>query len=72
MDYTKYITIDKSIRFGRPIIIGTRISVADVLDWLAAGMTAADIIENYPSLSKEQIQACLKYAAAKEHHLAIA
>jgi uncharacterized protein (DUF433 family) len=72
MDFTNYITIDKDVRFGKPTIIGTRITVADVLDWLADGMSTEEIIDNYPSLSKEKIQACLKYAATKEHNIAVA
>ncbi len=72
MDFTAYISIDKNICFGKPVVTGTRITVADVLDWLADGMSTGAIIGNYPSLSKEKIHACLRYAAAKEHHAAIA
>ena len=71
-DYHKIITIDPSIRFGKPCIKGTRISVFDVLSWLASGMTHADILKNYPELTEEQIQACLSYAADREHKIRMA
>jgi uncharacterized protein (DUF433 family) len=51
---------------------GTRISVADILNWLANGMTREEIIQDYPELSKEQINACLFFAASREGHLGIA
>lgn len=72
VDYKKHISIDANIRFGRPIITGTRISVYDVLSWFANGMTFSDIIEDFPELTEEQIKACLAYAADKEHKISIA
>jgi uncharacterized protein (DUF433 family) len=72
IDYKKYISIDATIRFGRPIITGTRISVYDVLSWFANGMTANDILEDFPELTENQIKACLAYAADKEHKISIA
>ena len=72
MNYKDYIEINSSIRFGRPCIKGTRISVYDVLNWLASGMTIQEIIEDFPELSKDQILACLSYAADREHKLRIA
>lgn len=72
IDYKKYISIDANIRFGRPIITGTRISVYDVLSWLANGMNIHDILEDFPELSDNQIKACLAYAADKEHKISIA
>jgi uncharacterized protein (DUF433 family) len=66
IDYKKYIEINPNVRFGRPVIIGTRISVYDVLGWMARGMSFEDIIYDFPELSKEQIRACLAYAASKE------
>ncbi len=71
-DLNEYIVLDKHIRFGKPTIKGTRITVADVLNWLAEGMTTEFIIENFPQLNREQITACLKYAASKEIKLAVA
>ncbi len=69
MHYQPYISIDPEIRFGRPCVAGTRISVADVLGWLGSGQTIPEILEGFPELSQEQIQACLRYAADRERHL---
>jgi len=69
MDYTRYISIDPNIRFGRPCVTGTRISVYDVLGWLSRVMSVAEIIEDFPELEEVQIQACLAYAADREHRL---
>ena len=72
IDYHKIISIDPAIRFGKPSIKGTRISVYDVLSWLASGMTRADILKDYPELTEQQIQACLSYAADREHKIRVA
>jgi uncharacterized protein (DUF433 family) len=69
MDYTKYIEIVPDKRFGRPCIKGTRISVYDVLNWLANGMTNKEIIEDFPELNEDHIIACLSFAADREHRL---
>lgn len=71
MNYAEYIEINAEKRFGKPIIIGTRISVYDVLSWLANGMSVSEIIEDFPELNETQIKACLSYAADKEHKLKI-
>lgn len=65
-NYIKYIEINPEKRFGKPIIKGSRISVYDVLLWMSNGMTRQEIIEDYPELSNEQINACLAFAADKE------
>ncbi|MCC5921506.1 MAG: DUF433 domain-containing protein [Cyclobacteriaceae bacterium] len=70
--YSEIITIDPNKRFGKPTIRGLRISVYDVLGWLASGMNIKDITEDYPELTDEDIFACLAYAADKEHKLRIA
>ena len=57
------IGIDPEIRFGRPCIAGTRISVTDVLGWLGRGMSIAEITDDFPELTPETIQACQYYAA---------
>ncbi len=72
IDYKKYISVNNTIRFGKPIITGTRISVYDVLSWFANGMTVQDILEDFEELSEAQIRACLAYAADKEHKISIA
>jgi len=72
MNTNKYIEIDSEKRFGKPIVKGTRIAVSDVLNWLANGMTKAEIIVDFPELNEEKINACLFFAASREGHLGIA
>ena len=72
MDYNKFISIDSNIRFGKPCITGTRISVYDVLGWFASGMTSEQIMGDFPQLTKEQILACLAYSADKERKVRVA
>lgn len=69
--YRNHITINPEVRFGRPCIRTTRISVYDVLSRLASGMSHEDIIKDYPELSKEDIQACLAYAADREQRVRV-
>lgn len=69
MNYREIITIEPGKRGGRPCIRGMRISVYDVLGWLAAGMTNEQIIEEFPELTIEDIRASLAYAADRDHHL---
>jgi len=69
MNYQDIIEIIPGKRSGKPCIKNTRITVYDVLGWLAGGMTKKEIIEDYPELTSEHIQACLAYAAEREHHL---
>ena len=66
MDYRDRIVRDTEVRFGRPIVKGTRLSVGDVLGFLAAGDESADILREFPQLAMEDILACLSYAADKE------
>ena len=63
MDYHKIITIEPGKRGGKPCIRGIRITVGDVLGWLAAGMTHQEIIDDYPDLTEMDIQACIAYGA---------
>ncbi|MBA3704646.1 MAG: DUF433 domain-containing protein [Bacteroidetes bacterium] len=72
MNYSLYISIDPNVRFGKPCVKGTRISVYDVLGWLADGMTHIQILSDYPELSEEAIRACLAFAADREHKFKIA
>lgn len=68
-DYKQYIAINSEIRFGKAIIIGTRITVFDILNYMANGMTINKIIEDFPELNENQIKACLFYAADREHKI---
>jgi uncharacterized protein (DUF433 family) len=70
-DYRERITIEPGKRGGKPCIRSMRITVYDVLDWLASGMSEQEILEDYPELSSEDIKACLAFAADREHHLKI-
>lgn len=70
--YSSRITIDANTRFGRPCIRGTRISVFDILGWLASGMTSQDILTDFPELTEEDIKAALSYAADREHTILLA
>ena len=72
IDYKQYIAINPEIRFGKPIIIGTRITVFDVLNWLANGMTIDEIILDFPELNENHIKACRSYDADREHKIQIA
>ena len=72
MDVQRFIEIDAGKRFGRPVLIGSRIAVADVLNWLANGMSVAEILDDFPELNEEQIRACLFYAADREGRFGVA
>jgi uncharacterized protein (DUF433 family) len=69
-NYTKYIAIDPGIRFGKPYLKDTRITVADVLGWMASGMSSEEILADFPELIIEQVTACLDYAADQSQNLA--
>ncbi len=66
MNYNNIITIEPGKQGGKPCIRGMRITVGDVLGWLASGMNEATILQDYPELVQEDILACLAYAADKE------
>ena len=72
MRIEELIEIDATKRFGKPILKGTRITVPDVLNWLANGMTREKIMEDFPEISERMISACLLYAASRENHLGFA
>jgi uncharacterized protein (DUF433 family) len=67
--YQKIITVNPKIRTGKPCVRNLRITVADVLGYLASGMTPQQIIGDFPKLSEKDIQACLAYAADSEKHV---
>jgi uncharacterized protein (DUF433 family) len=72
IDYREIITIDSEKRFGKPCVRNMRITVYDVLGWLASGMSREDILEDFPELTQDDISACLAYAADKERKIRIA
>ena len=63
------ITVDPGKRSGKPCIRGLRITVSDVLEYLASGMTGAEILADFPELTSEDIRACLVFAAERERRL---
>jgi uncharacterized protein (DUF433 family) len=69
MDYTKIITIEPGKRSGKPCIRGMRITVSDVLGYFAAGMSEDQILDDFPDLTREDIRACLAFAADRERRL---
>ncbi len=69
INYRKIIKRNPNKRFGKPCVRETRITVYDVLGWLAAGMTTSEIISDFPELTTDDIKACLAYAADREHKL---
>ena len=71
-DYQQIIGIEPGKRSGKPVIRGMRITVYDVLSYLAAGMSAEQIVADFPYLTLEDVQACLSYAADRERHVVLA
>jgi uncharacterized protein (DUF433 family) len=69
MECPSRIAIDPEVRFGKPCVRGTRISVGDVLSYLASGMSEDQILADFPQLSRDDIRACLAFAAERERRL---
>jgi uncharacterized protein (DUF433 family) len=69
VDYRQVITIEAGKCGGKPCIRGMRMTVYDVLDYLASGMTVEEILNDFPDLTREDIQACLAFAADREKHI---
>jgi uncharacterized protein (DUF433 family) len=69
MEYQHLITIEPGKRGGKPCIRGLRITVSDVLDYLAAGMSEDEVLRDFPDLTREDILACLAFAADRERRL---
>lgn len=69
MNYRERIVIDPRIRSGKPCIRGTRIAVADVFDYLGGGMTVAQVLDDFPDLTAQDIQACFAFAADRDRRL---
>jgi uncharacterized protein (DUF433 family) len=69
MDYRERIIIDPEVRFGKPCVRGTRITVGDILSYLASGMTEKEVLADFPQLTADDIHACLAFAAERERRL---
>jgi uncharacterized protein (DUF433 family) len=70
VNYRDRIVLDPEVRFGKPTIRGTRITVGDVLSYLASDMSEEEILSDFPQLTHEDIRACLAFAAERERRLA--
>jgi uncharacterized protein (DUF433 family) len=68
-DLLERITLDPAVRSGKPVIRGTRITVSDILEYLAGGMSAEEILSDFPDLAADDIRAVLAFAAQREHRL---
>ena len=66
MNLLEHITVDPEVRFGKPCVRGTRITVGDVLGYLASGMSERQLLDEFPQLTRDHIRACLAYAAERE------
>lgn len=72
MDYRTFITIEPGKRGGKPCVRGMRITVSDVLGYLAAGLSEDEVLHDFPYLTREDIRACLAIAADRERRIALA
>ena len=72
MEYRDIITIEPGKRSGKPCIRGMRITVTDVLEYLASGMTETEILEDFPELTRDDIRACYAFAADRDRRLMLA
>ena len=71
MDYKNRITIEPDKRSGQPCVRGLRLTVQDVLEYLAAGMSVDEIVADFPDLTAEDVRACLAFAADRERRLRV-
>ena len=71
MERFERISSDPAVRFGKPCVRGTRLTVGDVLGYLATGMTEAELLLDFPQLSHDDVLACLAYAAERKRRLVI-
>ena len=69
MNWQERISLNPAVRSGKPCLKGTRITVYDVLEYLAGGMSEDQILTDFPDLTREDIRACLAFAAARERRL---
>lgn len=72
MRWQDHIVVDPEVRSGKPCVKGTRITVYDILEYLAGGMSEDEILRDFPDLTREDIRASLAFAAARERHLVVA
>ncbi|MGA1343693.1 MAG: DUF433 domain-containing protein [Hyphomonas sp.] len=68
-DYSKIITADPAVRSGQPSVRDTRVTVSDVLEYLAGGMSEDEILADFPYLTRDDIRACLAFAAERERRI---
>jgi uncharacterized protein (DUF433 family) len=69
MGWEERIVVDPAVRSGKPCVRGTRITVYDVLEYMAGGMADDEIVSDFPDLAPEDLRACLAFAAARERRL---
>ena len=69
MSYSSIITIDPAVRSGKPCVRDTRVTVSDVLEYLAGGMSEDEILADFPYLTRDDIRACLAFAAERERRI---
>ena len=69
MSYSNIITIDPAVRSGKPYVRDTRVTVSDVLEYLAGGMSEDEILADFPYLTRDDIRACLAFAAERERRI---
>ena len=69
MELSERITIKSGVRSGKPCIRGTRVTVSDVLEYLAGGMSEDEIVHDFPELTHEDVRACLAFAAEREKRI---
>ena len=67
LPHNPLISTDPTVRSGRPYLTGTRLSVADVLEWLSSGVTEAALLRDFPELTPAMIQACLRFSSDRGH-----
>jgi len=71
MELLDRITSDSAVRFGKPCVRGTRITVGDVLDYLAGGMSEPELLVSFPQLTHEDVRACFAFAAERERRVMV-
>lgn len=71
MDLLQRISIDPNIRFGKPCVRGTRLTVGEVLDFLATGREVKDLLADFPQVTHDDVLACFAFAAARERRIRV-